>query len=108
MESFLTKAAVSKLFVVAGLLLASFSLFLHPMDPMEFLKKLVGDPANTFDVLYHYVQTVVFFLSVACTMAGILGMLLVAVQRWRRKRLFCRAIDPQSQSGDGEENWMFL
>jgi len=108
MESFLTKAAVSKFVVVAGLILASFSLFLHPMDPMEFLTKLIGSPAGALDVIYAYVQTIVFLLSMVCTIAGICGMLLVAVQRWRRKRFFCRANDPQSQAGDGEENWMFL
>ena len=50
----------------------------------------------------------VFWISMVCMVAGIAGMLLVAVQRWRKKRLFGRAIGPQSKIGDCEENWMFL
>lgn len=107
MDSFFTKAAVS-MFFLSGLILASFSLFLHPMGPMEFLGKVFSIPADTFPILAGYVQAAVFWISAGCTVAGIVGMLLVAVQRWRKRRFFLRADAPQSKAGDGEENWMFL
>jgi NADH:ubiquinone oxidoreductase subunit 2 (subunit N) len=108
MNSFFAKASFSKYLALAALVLTGFFLFLHPMDPMEFFRKLASDPVDTFHSISIYVQTVVFWISVACAIAGIVGMLLVAVQRWRRKRFFHRTSESQPEVGDGEENWMFL
>lgn len=106
MASFGTKASISKFFLLSGLVLASASLFLHPTDPEEFLVTAFVSPRATFAVMYGVVQTVAFWISAGLMVAGVLGMLLVVIERWKAKQFFSRVDKPLD--ADGEENWMFL
>ncbi|MDQ9170903.1 hypothetical protein Q8A64_10825 [Oxalobacteraceae bacterium R-40] len=99
---------MSKFLFLAGLSLASFALFLHSMDPVEFLRKAIFSPRDAFQTVYGYVQTVVFWISAGFMTAGIAGILVIVFQRWRTKHFFSRVSAQQTDACDGEENWMFL
>lgn len=101
-------AAISKFFFLLGLIMASFALLLHPMDPMDFVTKAFVSPHETFHIIFGKVQSMAFWISVALMVAGVLGMLLVAIQRWRARHFFSQMKAQRLHAGDSEENWMFL
>jgi hypothetical protein len=100
--------AISKFFFFLGLGAASFALFLHPMDPIDFVTQAFVSPQETFHVIYGKVQSIAFWISAAFMLAGVLGMLLVAVQRRRARHFFAQMKAQHLPADAGEENWMFL
>lgn len=100
--------AISKFFFLLGLGMASFALFLHPMDPIEFVTTAFVSPRETFQIMYGKVQSIAFWISAVFMAAGVLGMLLAAIQRWRARHFFSQIRVQHLHAGDGEENWMFL
>ncbi len=87
--------------------MASFALFLHPMDPADFLAKALFSPQQTFSLVVGYIQSLAFWFSAACMAIGLAGMLAAILQYVQRRYFFTRLEDKQIES-DGEENWMFL
>lgn len=108
MAVFGAKVSMNKFLFLTGLSLASFALFLHPMDPVEFLRKAFFSPRDTFRVIYGYVQTLFFWISAGFMAAGIVSLFVIVIQRWRAKHFFSRISAQHIDAGDGEENWMFL
>ncbi len=102
------RTSISAGFFLFGLALASFALFLHPMDPADFLAKAVFSPQETFSLVYGYIQSMAFWFSVACMAIGIAGMLVAVLQRRQRRQLVPQFDDRRMDGEDGEENWMFL
>jgi hypothetical protein len=101
-------AAISKFFFFLGLGTASFAVFLHPMDPIEFVTMAFVSPRETFQIMYGKVQSIAFWISAAFMAAGVLGMLLAAIQRWRARHFFSQMRVQPLHADAGEENWMFL
>lgn len=99
------RTSVSAGFFLFGLSLASFALFLHPLDPIDFLVKAVFSPQETFPIVSGYLQSMAFWFSGACVAIGIAGMVGAVVRRQRKTfpaQGQCEADDK------GEEHWIFL
>lgn len=102
------RTSLSAGFFLFGLSMASFTLFLHPMDPVDFLVKAVFSPQETSSIVYGYMQSMAFWFSAACMAVGISGLGAIALRRWQRRQYFSKLGESRSDGGDGEENWMFL
>jgi hypothetical protein len=101
-------AAISKFFFFLGLSVAGFAVFLHPMNPTAFVTEAFVSPHESVHVIYGQVQGIAFWISMLFIAAGVFGMLLAAIRRWRARHFFSQREVRQVHAGDGEENWMFL
>lgn len=57
----------------SGLGLLNLALFLHPMNPMDFLALAFSDPLQTVANQYGHAMAVLFWLSLMLTLSGLLG-----------------------------------
>lgn len=103
-----TRASLSTGFFLIGLSLAGFLVLISPTDPADFLVEAVLRPQETFSIVYAYMQSMAFWFSAVCMAIGIACVAVLALHRLRKRQLFSRLNEPRSDSGDGEENWMFL
>jgi hypothetical protein len=90
-----------------GLSLMSFALFLHPMNPRDFLALVVSAPFDTIRDTYGIQAAVLFWLSVALTMSGLVRVIWL-IQKWVTSIIRARQNTMKSRFENLEENWYFL
>lgn len=86
----------------------SFALFLQPMSPDDFLVLVLSDPLETVRAAYGIQAAVLFWISIALTSIGLLGLTCIAA-RFKKPATSAKRQHKNTASTEyAEENWSFL